>query len=124
MLDEPENHCAVFLDSDTKTGIRAFAEATLRHDHVHGCNTSPVAFLEGIYVRPEARGIGIGRRLLDAIETWARKHGCTEFASDADLTNPDGHAFHEALGFDETDRVICFHKSLRSDKSASVEAKP
>ncbi len=38
-----------------------FAEASLRHDYVNGCDTSPVAFLEGIYVVPAMRGQGVAR---------------------------------------------------------------
>jgi aminoglycoside 6'-N-acetyltransferase I len=33
-----------------------------------GCSTSDVAHLEGWYVRPEARGRGAGRALIDAAE--------------------------------------------------------
>jgi aminoglycoside 6'-N-acetyltransferase I len=89
-----------------------FAEAALRQDYVNGCETSPVAFLEGIYVRPDARGRGVARRLVMAVEAWAVGLGCTEFASDADIGNVDSHAMHEALGFTETQRVVYFRKLL------------
>ena len=89
-----------------------FAEAGLRHDYVNGCKTSPVAFLEGIFVIPEARGRGVARALVSAAETWARNQGCTEFASDALLDNIGSHDMHHALGFDETRRVVFFRKVL------------
>jgi len=41
-------------------GILGFAEASLRQDYVNGCKTSPVVFLEGIYVRPDCQGSGVG----------------------------------------------------------------
>src|SRR5579871_375050 len=44
----------------------AFAEATVRIDYVNGCSTSPVAFLEGIYVRPAWRRRGAARLLCRA----------------------------------------------------------
>jgi aminoglycoside 6'-N-acetyltransferase I len=36
-----------------------FVEAALRHDYVNGCESSPVVFLEGIYVLPTARRKGV-----------------------------------------------------------------
>jgi aminoglycoside 6'-N-acetyltransferase I len=89
-----------------------FAEAALRHDYVNGCETSPVAFLEGIYVRPEVRGRGVARKLVAAVEAWAVGLGCTEFASDAAVDNAGSHAMHKALGFTETQRVVYFRKVL------------
>nr|WP_291406383.1 aminoglycoside 6'-N-acetyltransferase [Devosia sp.] len=89
-----------------------FAEAALRRDYVNGCRTSPVAFLEGIFVKPEARGTGVARALVGGVEAWARQHGCTEFASDASVENFDSHNMHRALGFTETQRVVFFKKTL------------
>jgi aminoglycoside 6'-N-acetyltransferase I len=89
-----------------------FAEATLRRDYVNGCATSPVVFLEGIYVEPWARRQEAARSLVDAVQTWGRANGCREFASDALLENSDSHSMHRALGFEETERVVYFRKDL------------
>jgi aminoglycoside 6'-N-acetyltransferase I len=89
-----------------------FAEAVLRRDYVNGCETSPVAFLEGIYVMPGHRREGIARELCDRVLDWARRLGCTEFASDALLENAASHAFHAAIGFEETERVVYFRRAL------------
>lgn len=88
------------------------AEAALRHDYVEGCKTSPVAFLEGIYVAPDCRRLGIARGLVAAVEDWACAHGCSEFASDAALDNLASQQMHGALGFSETQRVVYFRKVL------------
>ena len=89
-----------------------FAELSLRRDYVSGCETSPVGFLEGIYVIPEQRRHGIARAIVAAAERWARDHGCTEFGSDALLDNLASHRMHAALGFAEVSRVVQFHKAL------------
>lgn len=89
----------------------AFAEAALR-PYVNGCETSQVAFLEGIYVEPEYRKRGLARQLVTEVEDWAHKQGCSEFASDIHEDNQDSHAMHLALGFQETKRVIYFRKKL------------
>jgi len=90
-----------------------FVEASKRTDYVNGAKSSPVAFLEGIYVETASRGQGVARALVVEVETWARTDGCVELASDALLENEVSHAFHRALGFDETERVVCFCRALR-----------
>lgn len=89
-----------------------FAEGSLRRDYVNGCETSPVAFLEGIYVVPAHRNKGVAEALVERVAEWGRAIGCVEFASDALLENEDSHAFHAAIGFTETERVVYFRKAL------------
>jgi aminoglycoside 6'-N-acetyltransferase I len=89
-----------------------FIEAAVRTDYVNGTRFSPVAFLEGIYVVPEARRKGIARALVSAVERWALDVGCHEFASDASIENQLSHTVHRALGFKETERVVFFRKPL------------
>lgn len=89
-----------------------FAESALRHDHVDGTSTSPVAFLEGIYVVPEWRLRGVARQLVETVARWGRELGCSQFASNAALDNAASHAFHRAAGFAETERVVYFLREL------------
>ena len=88
------------------------AEAAMRTDYVNGTTSTPVAFLEGIYVLPESRRQGVAASLVAAVCGWARECGCDELASDAALENPLSHAVHRALGFEETERVVFFRKRL------------
>ncbi|MCZ7466573.1 aminoglycoside 6'-N-acetyltransferase [Rhizobium rhizogenes] len=92
-----------------------FAEVSLRRDYVNGCDTSPVAFLEGIYVEKAFRGQGIAASLVAEVTRWAVRQGVSELASDADIANVDSHRMHTALGFEETERVVYFRKLLPSD---------
>jgi len=92
--------------------VIGFAEAAVRHDYVNGCDTSPVLFLEGLFVDPDHRRQGVAGALIAAVADWGRARGCTEFASDAEIDNVDSHALHRALGFAETERVVCFRREL------------
>ncbi len=74
--------------------------------------SSPVAFLEGIYVRPEFRRRGVARLLCQAAQRWGRSRECTELASDALIDNTVSHSMHHGLGFQETERVVYFRKDL------------
>ena len=89
-----------------------FAQCQLRYDYVEGTETSPVGYLEGVFVDPAYRKQGHGRALVAACEDWARKQGCREFASDCELSNTQSLAFHLASGFREAGRIICFTKPL------------
>ncbi|MBM3944773.1 MAG: GNAT family N-acetyltransferase [SAR202 cluster bacterium] len=103
---------AAFLAVAPDGRAAGFAEVSLRSDYVEGCDTSPVAYLEGIYVRPGFRRRGVARLLVAAAEAWGRSRGCAEFASDADLDNAVSHEMHRRLGFHETGRVVYFKKGL------------
>lgn len=107
----PEREAAVFLKLEEGVPV-GFAQCQLRHDYVEGTESSPVGYLEGIYVAPACRHRGIAGALLGACEAWAREMGCTEFASDCALTNLDSLAFHKSVGFEEAGRIICFTKKL------------
>ena len=102
---------AVFFIEKKGEGPIGFAETALR-DYAEGCVTSPVAYFEAWFVAPGHRKQGIGRRLLEHAEQWARGMGCTEIASDAEIDNDVSIAAHKKLGFRETDRIVTFAKKL------------
>ncbi len=89
-----------------------FSQCQLRHDYVEGTSSSPVGYLEGIFVKEEFRKKGIAGNLLSACQNWAKEQGCTEFASDCELQNESSLSFHLHHGFLEVNRIICFTKPL------------
>ena len=109
LIGSPE--AAVFLGTVDGQAI-GFAQCQLRHDYVEGTETSPVGYLEGIFIEENYRKQGYAKQLLAACETWAKEQGCTEFASDCELDNTGSLKFHLSLGFEEANRVICFTKKL------------
>ena len=106
---------AVFL-AEEEGQTTGFAQCQLRRDYVEGTQSSPVGYLEGIFVREEYRRRGIAKSLLKACEAWAKEQHCTEFASDCELNNPESFRFHLALGFLEANRIICFTKQIGETK--------
>lgn len=93
-------------------GPVGFAQCQLRRDYVEGTSSSPVGYLEGIYVADGFRRRGHARELLEACEAWAAERGCVEFASDCELGNEASRAFHLHAGFEEAGRIVCFAKKL------------
>lgn len=106
-----QGDAALFLARQSGEAV-GFAQCQLRHDYVEGTSTSPVGYLEGVYVERAHRNRGVAAALLRACEAWAKGQGCTEFASDCELENADSLRFHQSLGFREANRIICFTKKL------------
>ncbi len=106
-----DQEAAVFLLLRDAVPV-GFAQCQLRHDYVEGAQTSPVGYLEGLFVREEDRHRGYGRQLTAACEAWAGAMGCAELASDCGLDNTQSQSFHLAAGFQEAGRIICFVKTL------------
>lgn len=103
---------AVLVADRGDGSLAGFVELGSR-SYAEGCETTPVAYLEGWYVDPDVRRAGLGARLLRATEKWALDHGYRELASDTELTNESSLQSHIALGFEEVERQICFRKQLR-----------
>ena len=59
----------------------------------------PVALIEDVVVADGMRGSGIGRRLLEGAEAWARRRGCTRLQLLVDEDNAPAQAFYERLGW-------------------------
>ena len=104
-----------FVASDPEAGLLGFAEVAVRTDFVNGCRHRPALFLEGIFVRPECRGRGVARALVEAAGDWGVRQGCREFASDVEIDDENSLAAHRGLGFEETERVVYFRKPLIPD---------
>lgn len=105
------NEAEVFIAYMDSTPVGAVL-CGLRKDYVEGTESSPVGYLEGIYVKKEFRKKGIASMLVNACEKWAMEMGCKEFASDCELDNKESLEFHMAVGFNEANRIICFTKQL------------
>ena len=107
----PEERPETTIVAEREGEILGFVEVSLRA-YAEGCSSSPVGYLEGWYVVPEARRQGVGRALVRAAELWAKEQGCAELASDTELENTLSAEAHRALGFDEVGLVRCFRKAL------------
>lgn len=101
----------IFLKYENDTPV-GFAQCQLRHDYVEGTETTPVGYLEGIFIMDGYRKMGYAKELLTACEIWAKNNGCKEFASDCEIDNDNSFQFHKAMNFTEVNRIICFTKKL------------
>jgi aminoglycoside 6'-N-acetyltransferase I len=110
-LAQPERYLQLMIYDEVHKPL-GFIEGSIRTDYVNGTESSPVGFVEGVYVTPTWRRKGIARQLYAAIGDWAKARGCRELASDALVDNEVSQRAHRALGFRETERVVYFTRIL------------
>lgn len=90
----------------------AFVHISIRNDYVEGADEPPIAYVEGIYVKPKFQKRGVAKRLMSVAEDWARQKGLRQIASDTEITNSVSVDFHKKNGFAEVERIVCFIKDL------------
>jgi aminoglycoside 6'-N-acetyltransferase I len=99
----------VFVAERPDGGLCGLVEAAI-HTSAPGCTTDRIGYLEAWYVDPDYRNQGIGRRLAETAEAWARSMGCREMASDTNAGYPLSPVAHAALGYQIAE--IYFRKDL------------
>jgi GNAT superfamily N-acetyltransferase len=67
-------------------------------------HTGLIARLTTLVVAESARGRGVGKQLVEAIEVWGRERGCQRIAVTTALHRDGAHAFYERLGYKHTGR--------------------
>jgi aminoglycoside 6'-N-acetyltransferase I len=97
---------------EEKNEVIGFVELSLRNDYVEGTSSSPVAYIEAIFVKEQYRKQRIGIALVQRAEEWAREKGCRELASDTEISNITSQNFHKQCGFEEANRIVAFVKAL------------
>jgi len=69
-----------------------------------------IGVLDALYVEREARGVGVGRMMLDALLSWMSVRGCLAVDASALPGQRETKNFFEAAGFKA--RLITMHKEL------------
>ncbi len=102
-------YCRFIVDQlDNPIGM---VELSLRNI-VDGCLSSPVPYLEGLYLMSGYRNKGVGQQVMQLLIQWCMDNGHKEFATDTEITNHRAQQFYERLGFAEVDRVVGYKIEL------------
>ncbi|MBD3318657.1 GNAT family N-acetyltransferase [Candidatus Woesearchaeota archaeon] len=101
-----------FLCKDEDGSYIGFINVSLRFEYIPGATSSPVGYVEGIFIKEQYRKKGIAKKLIDAGEEWVKSKGCKEMGSDTELHNKTSQAFHKKLGFKEDDILVHFIKKI------------
>lgn len=66
----------------------------------------------GLVVAERQRGLGAGRRLVEAIEQWARARGLNEIFVRSNIARPESHPFYERIGYARYKTQHAYRKPL------------
>lgn|SRR5690554_581457 len=112
LYDEFKNSNHIFFGATFNNYLIGFIQISIRTDYVNGSTTSPVGFIEGIFVDENYRKKGIARKLVDRAVSYFKNEGIKEIASDVLIDNIDSQNFHKSIGFEEIERVVCYIKRI------------
>ena len=93
----------VFVYEKNKLMLGGFIETSLRQK-VSNCKSSPVGYIESLYVDSDIRRNGIARDLVRESEKWIKENGCSEFAVDTDPDEKGSIEFYLSCGFAQVRR--------------------
>lgn len=112
----PEADHAVFVAADaenTVTGwISLFVYRPLMRD--------PLVMVAGLVVDEVYRGQGIGQRLMERAEAWARERGCEGIYLKSNIKRTSSHAFYEKLGYRNIKTQFCFFKAINGETEPPI----
>jgi GNAT superfamily N-acetyltransferase len=106
MQDSPEHDVFVaqLPDGDIAGWIAVF---------VYRCvETDARAEVSGLVVDERHRSQGVGQRLLERAEQWARERKCTAIGLRSNVIRSRAHAFYEREGYDHYKTQKSFRKNL------------
>lgn len=78
----------------------------------HVVMSDPMVEVDGLVVDERRRGNGIGKRLMEHAEEWARKRGTYIVNLRSNMIREDAHAFYRRIGYEYVKRQMVFRKML------------
>ncbi|MDP4077873.1 GNAT family N-acetyltransferase [Acidovorax sp. A1169] len=103
-LYPPESHHGIDLNALDQPHV-LFAVARSEQGVALGCGAMVLGAdfgeVKRMYVRPEARGQGLARALLDFVEAQAVARGCKRFALETGPLQPEALSLYARMGYEE-----------------------
>jgi GNAT superfamily N-acetyltransferase len=117
--DEAKQRCGLELMLECPAGLERCILVAEYQGTVIGMCTAQIlistaeggkaALLEDLIVQEEFRGMGVGRKLVSAIEKWADSQDAKRLELFADRNNTPALEFYQKLGWLQT-QLVCLHK--------------
>lgn len=98
----------IALVACVNTQVVGWIEAAVEH-HLQ---SPPFSLITGLVVREGTRGLGVGKRLCEAIEQWSREKGLSIIRVTSRSTRQRAHQFYLRDGFRQTKTSAVFEKIL------------
>ncbi|HTQ60958.1 MAG TPA: GNAT family N-acetyltransferase [Candidatus Solibacter sp.] len=99
---------ALFVAESREAGLVGWAHVSVTHLVEAGTR----AELNGLIVAEGQRSLGVGAKLLEAVESWALKHGCPTMSVRSNVIRQRAHRFYERQGYEHYKTQKAFRKEL------------
>ncbi len=103
LLASPKRRVLVGTVDDAVVGVAV--------GHVDEVGEAGLGVVDGCYVEPGARGVGVGRAMLDALGAWFSASACRGMDATALPGDRRTKSFFEAAGFKA--RLLTMHRPLQ-----------
>lgn len=100
-LSNPKVHYFVLQKDEEIAGFISLHIQRLLH------HTAPIGEIQELYISPEVRGEGMGRRLVETAVNKARESGCKQVEVCCNQKRLKTHKFYEHIGFMNTHFKFC-----------------
>ena len=97
-LAQPDDDVLFLVAEDDTLGVVGIVFANIYDDYF---TKRQAAYVEVLAVSAEAQGQGVGRRLMDAVDEWARTRGFYRVELTVFANNRRARRFYASLGFRE-----------------------
>jgi len=68
--------------------------------------------IKGLVVADGQRGRGVGRKLVEAVEQWARSRGLDQVSVRSNVIRPESHPFYERIGYERFKTQHAYRKHI------------
>jgi GNAT superfamily N-acetyltransferase len=89
---------SIVLVADTGSELTGWGSAELRNSLETGLRVE----ITGLVVDASARRLGIGRLLVQHLESWAADQNCSILVVRSNVARQESHPFYERLGYERT----------------------
>ncbi len=111
LLADSEYDVVFVAEDSVRTGLLGVVSAhVFSLFHAHG----QITRVTSLAVRSEARGKGVGRNLMAAVETWSWVAGARRVEVTSGDHRPDAHTFYQAIGYSLDERRFIKHAPARA----------
>lgn len=104
----PDTRHAVLVATDAEGSVVGWVDVA-SCDSLIGIQE---AIVYGLVVEQSTRGTGVGRKLMEAAEQWARRQGCPGLRLRTNVIRQQAHAFYEHLGYELLKTQRIYRKKL------------
>ena len=116
LLNSPNHDIFVAVSNDSVSGW-AVVEKRILLGEGYICE------ITGLVVSSESRRLGIGKLLVNAVETWSKNLGLSRVVVRSNLNRLESHEFYPSVGFELTKTTHVYAKELKTpNKSRKADA--